>query len=295
MKSKLDLSDGDDADQHTALVPFHHFQEVHSPQNLKSPPRGSVNPGDPSSGGGDGASIEVAKRRRGRPPGSKNKPKPPVVITREAEPQAAAMRPHVLEIPAGHDVVSSLGLFARRRGLGLCVLSGTGAVTNVALRQPPPAAAASICFHGRFEILSLSATFLPPLAADAVAAKVCSGGGEVSISLAGPQGQVVGGTVAGPLVAAGTVVVVAAAFSDPTFHRLPMEEDVSLSVSGCGGGGGDAGEGNVQEHSGQQQEHRHRRRHVHAVSTTAESVYGGHLAPDIIWAPAGRMPLPPPF
>lgn len=295
MKSKLDLGDGDDADQHAALVPFHHFQEVHSPQNLKSPPRGGEKPGDPSLAGGDGASIEVAKRRRGRPPGSKNKPKPPVVITREAEPQAAAMRPHVLEIPAGHDVVSSLGMFARRRGLGLCVLSGTGAVTNVALRQPPPAAAASICFHGRFEILSLSATFLPPMAADAVAAKVSGGGGEVSISLAGPQGQVVGGTVAGPLMAAGTVVVVAAAFSEPTFHRLPMEEDVSLSVSGGGGGGGDAGEGNEQEQSGQQQEYRHRRRHVKAATTTAESVYSGHLSPDIIWAPAGRMPLPPPY
>lgn len=34
----------------------------------------------------DGESIEVARQPRGRPPESKNKPKPPIVITREPEP-----------------------------------------------------------------------------------------------------------------------------------------------------------------------------------------------------------------
>ncbi|KAJ6930373.1 hypothetical protein NC652_014023 [Populus alba x Populus x berolinensis] len=48
-----------------------------------------------SSGGTDGATIEVVRRPRGRPPGSKNKPKPPVIITREPEP---AMSPYILEV-----------------------------------------------------------------------------------------------------------------------------------------------------------------------------------------------------
>ncbi|RWW73703.1 hypothetical protein BHE74_00018409 [Ensete ventricosum] len=181
--------------------------------------------------GGDGSTIEVVKRPRGRPPGSKNKPKLPVVITREAEP-SAAMRPHVLEIPMGHDVADSLAGFSRRRNLGICVLSGTGAVANVTLRQPhyggaplSAGAPATIVFRGRFEILSISATFLPP----AMEALCPAAAGGLSISLAGPQGQVVGGTVAGPLLAAGMVVVVAAAFSNPTFHRLPVEDDVSVS------------------------------------------------------------------
>ncbi|XP_008774997.2 AT-hook motif nuclear-localized protein 28-like [Phoenix dactylifera] len=261
--------------------------------------------------GGDGASIEVVKRPRGRPPGSKNKPKPPVVITREAE-SSAAMRPHVLEIPSGHDVVDSLARFARRRNLGICVLAGTGAVANVALRQPslpvpPPHGAvlpvgATIGFHGRLEILSISATFLPPAMA---ALSPASAAASVSISLAGPQGQIVGGTVAGPLVAAGTVVVVAAAFSNPTFHRLPVEDDVSVSVSVTGGGGG-GGSGEVEEHERHvHQEHPLQRRpHAppaasHAMVPAAEScgmsLYSSHLPSEVIWAPTARPPPPPPY
>lgn len=259
--------------------------------------------------GGDGASIEVVKRPRGRPPGSKNKPKPPVIITREAEP-SAAMRPHVLEIPGGHDVVDSLARFARLRNVGICVLSGTGAVANVALRQPSlpaptthgavPPAGATIGFHGPLEILSISATFLPPAMA---ALSPASAAASMSISLAGPQGQIVGGTVAGPLVAVGTVVVVAAAFSNPTFHRLPVEDDVSISVSVSGGGGGGCGR-EVEEHERHvhQEHHEQRRPHaplqaaVHAVVPAAEScgmsIYSCHLPSEVIWAPTAR---PPPF
>ncbi|URE47250.1 hypothetical protein MUK42_13891 [Musa troglodytarum] len=261
-------------------------------------------------GAGDGATVEVSKRRRGRPSGSKNKPKPPVVITQEAD-TLASMRPHVLEIPAGHDVVESLARFARRRNLGICILAGTGAVANVSLRQPhfagappPPnasAAATSIGFQGRFEILSISATFFPP----AMAAFSTGISGEMSITLAGPQGQVVGGTVTGPLMATGTVVVVAAAFSNPTFHRLPVEEDLSVSVSVSGGGGGGEQEEHEQRirHQHQQQDHRPRRHQGPAATTatmsTAEtcgmSIYSGHLSSEVIWAPTARPPLPPPF
>ncbi|GFP91123.1 putative DNA-binding protein escarola [Phtheirospermum japonicum] len=45
----------------------------------------------------------------------------------------------------------------------VCILSSNGAVTNVTLRQPAsPGAVVSL--HGRFEILSLSGSFLPPAA-----------------------------------------------------------------------------------------------------------------------------------
>ncbi|WOK96221.1 AT-hook motif nuclear-localized protein 28-like [Canna indica] len=257
---------------------------------------------------GDGSTIEVAKRPRGRPPGSKNKPKLPVVITREAEP-SATMRPHVLEIPSGHDVVDSLVRFSRRRNLGVCVISGTGSVANVTLRQPniggfspPPAGApATIMFRGRFEILALSATFFPPAMA-ALSPAAAAGG--LSISLAGPQGQVVGGTVAGPLVAADTVVVVAAAFSNPTFHRLPVEDDVSVSVSVSGSGDMEEHEQHMYQQQQQQQQDHHQRRHQGptttvsastAVASSSMTIYGGHGPSDVLWAPTARPPQPPPF
>ncbi|XP_062193326.1 AT-hook motif nuclear-localized protein 28-like [Phragmites australis] len=261
------------------------------------------------SGGGDGASIEAAKKRRGRPPGSKNKPKPPVVITREAEP-AAAMRPHVIEIPCGRDVADALASFATRRNLGICVLAGTGAVANISLRHPTPgvpgATPAAIVFHGQYEILSISAMFLPP-AMSTVAPQAAAAASSVSISLAGPHGQIVGGAVAGPLYAATTVVVVAAAFTNPTFHRLPADDDASVSVSvSLSAGSGDP----ADEHRGHQPAEPQEQRHVvlrqpapHLASATQPvepcgpmPIYACHppQPQEVMWRPPARAPHPPP-
>ncbi|XP_020087347.1 AT-hook motif nuclear-localized protein 23-like, partial [Ananas comosus] len=108
-------------------------------------------------GGGSG-SGSGGRKPRGRPPGSKNKPKPPVVITRESE---AAMRPVVLEVGGGCDVLGGVSAFALRHRVGVSVLSGSGAVAGVALRHPS-APASTVALHGRFDLLSLSGTLLPP-------------------------------------------------------------------------------------------------------------------------------------
>uniref|UniRef100_A0A0D3EYS4 PPC domain-containing protein n=1 Tax=Oryza barthii TaxID=65489 RepID=A0A0D3EYS4_9ORYZ len=102
------------------------------------------------------------RKPRGRPLGSKNKPKPPVVVTRESE---AAMRPVVLELGAGCEVAAAVAAFARRRRVGVSVLCGRGTVAAVTLRLPtsPPAA---VKLHGRFEVLSLSGTVLPSAAGE---------------------------------------------------------------------------------------------------------------------------------
>ncbi|KAK1326529.1 putative DNA-binding protein ESCAROLA [Acorus calamus] len=183
----------------------------------------------------------VARRPRGRPPGSKNKPKPPVIITRES---ANTLRAHILEIASGCDVFDCVASYARRRQRGICVLSGSGTVTNVSLRQPTSAGAV-VTLHGRFEILSLTGSFLPPPAPP--------GATSLTIFLAGGQGQVVGGSVVGQLVAAGPVIVISASFTNVAYERLPLEEEeeqvppphpppppqqVSQSSSSGGGGGG---------------------------------------------------------
>ncbi|PKI32141.1 hypothetical protein CRG98_047459 [Punica granatum] len=171
--------------------------------------------------------IEVANRRpRGRPPGSKNKPKPPIFVTRDSP---NALRSHVMEIANGTDVADSMAQFARRRQRGICVLSGSGMVTNVTLRQPT-APGSVMALHGRFEILSLTGAFLPGPAPP--------GSTGLTIYLAGGQGQVVGGSVVGPLVASGPVMVIAATFSNATYERLPLEEDEE-----AGNGQGQIGSG----------------------------------------------------
>lgn len=188
------------------------------------------NNGESGSGGGGGGgdeeddrehsdepregAIEISTRRpRGRPPGSKNKPKPPIFVTRDSP---NALKSHVMEIANGADVAETLANFARRRQRGVCVLSGSGTVTNVTLRQPSDPSAV-MAIHGRFEILSLTGAFLPGPAPP--------GSTGLTIYLAGGQGQVVGGSVVGSLVASGPVMVIAATFSNATYERLPLEEE----------------------------------------------------------------------
>lgn len=164
---------------------------------------------EPGSGSGS-----TGRRPRGRPPGSKNKPKSPVVVTKESP---NSLQSHVLEIATGADVAESLNAFARRRGRGVSVLSGSGLVTNVTLRQPA-ASGGVVSLRGQFEILSMCGAFLPTSGSPAAAAGL-------TIYLAGAQGQVVGGGVAGPLIASAPVIVIAATFCNATYERLPIEEE----------------------------------------------------------------------
>ncbi|XP_062234170.1 AT-hook motif nuclear-localized protein 18-like [Phragmites australis] len=156
----------------------------------------------------------VMRRPRGRPAGSKNKPKPPVIITRDS---ASALRAHVLEVAAGCDVVDSVAGFARRRQVGVCVLSGAGAVASVSIRQPGAGPGAVVNLAGRFEILSLCGSFLPPPAPQSATG--------LTVYLSGGQAEIVGGTVAGALVASGPVVIVAACFGNAAYERLPLDDD----------------------------------------------------------------------
>ncbi|XP_060199041.1 AT-hook motif nuclear-localized protein 28-like [Lycium barbarum] len=257
----------------------HHMSPTDRPDPLNPQPVSTVGPPQPpSSVANDGATIEVVRRPRGRPPGSKNKPKPPVIITRDAEP---SMSPYILEIPIGVDIINSITKFCRKRNMGLCVLNGSGTVSNVTLRQPSTTPVSTVTFHGRFDILSISATVVQPNASVPSNNGIANG---FTISLAGPQGQVVGGGVVGPLVTAGTVYLIAATFNGPSFHRLPVEEELPRN-SGEGGdhqsppntavSGGDSGQ---------------------PPSTAAPeiSMYSCHLPSDVIWAPTARQPQPPP-
>lgn len=212
----------------------------HNNNNNNNQFSGSGDPDEQSSGRQESVATGarqgdvVVRRHRGRPAGSKNKPTPPVIITRES---ANTLQTHILEVSSGCDVLDCLAAYARRRQRGICVLSGSGTVTNVCLRQPSSAGSV-VTLNGRFEILSLSGSFLPPPAPP--------GATSLSIFLAGRQGQVVGGNVVGALFAAGPVMVIAASFTNVAYERLPIEEEeapaLQMQGSGggvsCGGGGG---------------------------------------------------------
>ncbi|KAF5807287.1 putative AT-hook motif nuclear-localized protein 15-29 [Helianthus annuus] len=167
----------------------------------------------------------VVRKPRGRPAGSKNKPKPPIIITRDSP---NTLRAHAMEVSPGCDIGESLATFARRKQQGVWVLSATGFVSNVMLRQPSmssagPGSGPVVTLHGRFEILSLVGSVLPPPAPLGVTG--------LAIYLVGPQGQVVGGAIAGPLMASGPVVIMAATFMNATFDRLPIDKDEAIATA----------------------------------------------------------------
>ncbi|KAL5557668.1 hypothetical protein UlMin_033879 [Ulmus minor] len=147
-------------------------------------------------------SASSPKKARGRPPGSSSK-------KYQSEAMGSAgmgFTPHIITVRAGEDVSSTIMAFSQHGPRAVCILSAIGAISNVTLRQPATSGG-SVTYEGRFEILSLSGSFL-----------LTENGGQrsrtggLSVSLSGPDGRVLGGGVAGILTAATPVQVVVASF-----------------------------------------------------------------------------------
>lgn len=77
--------------------------------------------------------------------------------------------------------------------------------------QTGPTSPVVATLHGRFEILSLVGSFLPP--------PTPSGATRLAAFLTGGQGQ-----VAGALIAEGPVIVVATSFINVAYESLPLED-----------------------------------------------------------------------
>ncbi|KAJ0264835.1 AT-hook motif nuclear-localized protein 1 [Hirschfeldia incana] len=114
--------------------------------------------------------------------------------------------PHIITVNAGEDVTMKIISFSQQGPRAICVISANGVISSVTLRQPD-SSGGTLTYEGRFEILSLSGSFMPT---DIGGTRSRSGG--MSVSLASPDGRVVGGGVAGLLVAASPVQVVVGSF-----------------------------------------------------------------------------------
>ncbi|EAZ43313.1 hypothetical protein OsJ_27909 [Oryza sativa Japonica Group] len=115
--------------------------------------------------------------------------------------------PHVITVLAGEDVSAKIMSFAQHGNRAVCVLSANGAISNVTLRQTATSGG-TVTYEGRFEILSLSGSFL---LTDHGGQRSRTGG--LSVSLAGPDGRLLGGGVAGLLIAATPVQIVVGSFN----------------------------------------------------------------------------------
>ncbi|CAI8610475.1 unnamed protein product [Vicia faba] len=148
----------------------------------------------------------IVRRPRGRPIGSKNKPKTPIIVTYE---NPNALCSHVLEIIDGVDVSKSLFDYARRQGRGVTILNGNGEVARARLRQPTGRV---ITLQGKLEILSISGTIFPSPTPEIV--------GGLRVRLSGTNGQMIEGSVISPLVASGPVILTATSFANIISEKI---------------------------------------------------------------------------
>ncbi|GER44182.1 AT hook motif DNA-binding family protein [Striga asiatica] len=118
----------------------------------------------------------------------------------------ANFTPHIITVNTGEDVTMKIISFSQQGPRAICILSANGVISSVTLRQAD-SSGGTLTYEGRFEILSLTGSFMP---SETRGIRNRSGG--MSVSLASPDGRVVGGGVAGLLVAASPVQVVVGSF-----------------------------------------------------------------------------------
>ncbi|XP_010518226.1 PREDICTED: AT-hook motif nuclear-localized protein 9 [Camelina sativa] len=166
------------------------------------------------------------KRGRGRPPGSGKKQRSASIGQLMPSSSGMSFTPHVIAVSIGEDIASKVISFSQQGPRAICVLSASGAVSTATLLQPS-ASPGAIKYEGRFEILALSTSYL--VATDG---SFRNRTGNLSVSLASPDGRVIGGAIGGPLIAASPVQVIVGSFiwAAPKIKTKKREEEASEVV-----------------------------------------------------------------
>ncbi|XP_022744287.1 AT-hook motif nuclear-localized protein 7-like [Durio zibethinus] len=189
-----------------------------------SPPGFTLSPSSPTE-------FSSSKRGRGRPPGSGNWQLVASLGELFANTAGGDFTPHVVTVNTGEDVAGKILSFSEKGPRGICILSANGAVSNVTIRQPG-SSGGILTYEGRFEILSLTGSFT---VSDTGGVKNRTGG--LSVSLAGPDGRVIGGGLAGILVAASPIQIVVGSFMPNGYkvhkRKHHREHTVASTVAGA--------------------------------------------------------------
>uniref|UniRef100_A0A0E0F9J8 AT-hook motif nuclear-localized protein n=1 Tax=Oryza meridionalis TaxID=40149 RepID=A0A0E0F9J8_9ORYZ len=169
-----------------------------------------------SLGAGDSGSMQVSGhggehgglssgRRRGRPKGSGRRQILANLGEWYALSAGGSFTPHVIIVATGEDVAARIMSFSQKGPRSVCILAANGTISNVVLNQPG-SSGSTFSYEGCFEILQLTGSFT--IAEEGVRRRT----GGLSVSLAGPDGRVVGGVVAGMLRAASPIQVIVGSF-----------------------------------------------------------------------------------
>ncbi|KAG8066771.1 hypothetical protein GUJ93_ZPchr0004g38738 [Zizania palustris] len=188
-------------------------------QLMSTPPRmGSMSGADLVSGSMLDDSAQ--KKRRGRPPGTGKKQHLSSPVGKHSGnafsgSAGTSFTPHIIMASPSEDVAGKIVAFANQSSRAVCVLSAMGSVSRVVLRHSADGAASAMSrvvhasahykgpaiYEGLYEILSLSGSY-----------NLMNEGAQnqsdgLSVTLCSPERHVIGGVLAGALVAASTVQV----------------------------------------------------------------------------------------
>lgn len=171
------------------------------------------------------SSSDFKRRSRGRPKGSGNRQLLASLGEWVSNSAGGKFLPHVVTIDSGEDIAAKIISFSRKGPRAICILSANGAVSNVTIRQPG-SYSGILSFEGSFEILSLTGSFTINSAGG-----VRSRTGGLSVSLAGPDGRVVGGAVAGQLLASSKIQVIVGSFLPNTHKSQKRRQNVECPIA----------------------------------------------------------------
>ncbi|RZC82364.1 hypothetical protein C5167_045150 [Papaver somniferum] len=155
------------------------------------------------------SSSDFKRRSRGRPKGSGNRQLLASLGEWVSNSAGGKFLPHVVTIDSGEDIAAKIISFSRKGPRAICILSANGSVSN-----------------GSFEILSLTGSFTINSTGG-----VRSRTGGLSVSLAGPDGRVVGGAVAGQLLASSKIQVIVGSFLPNTHKSQKRRQNVECSIA----------------------------------------------------------------
>lgn len=129
---------------------------------------------------------------------------------------------HFVTVAPGEDIGQNIMMLMQKNSrCEMCILSASGSISSATLRQPATSGG-NITYEGRFDIISLTGSY--------VRNELDGRSGGLSVCLSHSDGQLVGGSIAGPLKAASPVQVIAGTFSIPSKDPgAGIKGDVSTS------------------------------------------------------------------
>ncbi|KAK7411830.1 hypothetical protein VNO78_03272 [Psophocarpus tetragonolobus] len=173
-------------------------------------------------------SPQQPKRPRGRPLGSKNKGKFATLPGNEPDDPTADIM--LINVSPDKDVIETVTEYGRLRHVSLAVLSASGTVNSVTLRNSPHGNP-TLTLYGPFSLLSITGAYLYNqhyiLHPGANPPKLSFG-----INLSNSHGELFCGTVAGRVVAGQNVCVTVSAFTNPhVFRHVPETNAASATAN----------------------------------------------------------------